>query len=168
MSIYRKLQNFQDTAPAVHKNCTANISGRQYRYADLNSVLDSLKPALKLVKLVLIQTLDGQTLVTKLVDSESSEFIESRFPMEFHGLSWHGIGSALSYARRYSILSLLGLAPDDDDDAIATLAERPSQTTQEIGDCMHCGEPMTIGPKTGKPYCKPCFLAKRNGYAVMS
>lgn len=168
MSIYRKLQSFQDAAPTVHKNCTANMNGRQYRYADLNSVLDAIKPALKVAKLVMIQTIDDQTLVTKLVDSESNESIESRFPLEFHGLSWHGIGSALSYARRYSILSLLGLAPDDDDDAISTLPDRSSQAIQTIGDCIHCGEPMSIGPKTGKPYCKPCFLAKRNGYAAMS
>jgi hypothetical protein len=164
MSIYRKLQVFQDAAPTVHKNCTAHINGRQYRYADLSSTLESLKPALKLVKLVLIQTLDGQTLVTKLIDSESSEIIESRFPMEFNGLNWHGIGSALSYARRYSILSILGLAPDDDDDAVSTIPERPVQAInghcnghgEAVPECPDCGQAGMKSKYNGGFYCGRC------------
>jgi hypothetical protein len=113
----------------------------------------------------LTQIIDGQDLITRLIDPESGEFIESRFPMELAGLTWHQVGSAITYARRYAILALLGLAAEDDD-AQATVPEKP--VTAQLGDCPHCHGPMEIGPKSGQPFCRPCYLAKRNGYASMT
>lgn len=167
-SIYRKLQILSDANLTIHKNCTAHMSGRQYKYADLAGVLESLRPALKLCKLVIVQVIEGQNLVTRLIDSESGEMIESVFPMDTAGMTWHQVGSSISYARRYAILAMLNLCADDDDDAVSTIQEKSFQASQPLDDCPHCGEPMTIGPKTGKPYCKPCYLAKRNGYAAMA
>lgn len=166
-SVFRKLLLFQQNAPTIHKDGTANLgNGKVYRYATLPSVLDAVKPGLSACGLVLTQIIDGQDLITRLIDPESGEFIESRFPMEFNGLSWHAIGSGLTYVRRYAILAMLNLAPDDDDDAQATVPEKP--VTAQLGDCPHCHGPMEIGPKSGQPFCRPCFLARRNGYAERS
>lgn len=164
MSIFRKLQAFNDNAPAIHKNCTAGIGGRAYKYADLTAVLESIRPILKASKLVIVQTVCGQDLITRLIDSESGEQIESSFPLETTGMTWHQVGTSISYARRYAILAILNLSSEDDD-AASTL---PEKHTQAMPDCPHCGEPMVIGPKTGTPYCKPCYLAKRNGYAALA
>ena len=165
-SVFIKLLRFQELDPVIGKNCTANVgNGRSYHYADLANVLRTIKLSLSTCGLVLTQIIDGQDLITRLIDPESGEFIESRFPMELAGLTWHQVGSAITYARRYAILAMLSLAAEDDD-AACTVPEKP--VTAQLGDCPHCGEMMTIGPKTGQPYCKPCFLAKRNGYASMN
>lgn len=171
-SIYTRLLKFQRLPLAIHKNNSANLGGRgSYRYADLPSVLEVIRPALSECGLVLIQIIDGESLVTRLIDAETGEAIESRFPMPFDGLNWHGIGSAISYARRYATLSLLSLAPDDDDAASTMPANndraRAAAAAAVLADeCFECGGPMEIGPKTGKPFCRSCWQAKRNGSAV--
>ena len=178
--IHAALLKFQSTNISIHKNCTANLGGgRVYKYADLPSVLAAVKPALTDCGLLMIQTIDGESLTTKIVHVASGESIESRLPLETGGLSWHQIGSAISYGRRYALTALLGLAPDDDDDAHATLPAKPaSRFDRGNGEpvtalkraeppamsgeyCDTCGDEMTVGPKTGKPYCHRCWAAKR-------
>jgi hypothetical protein len=180
--IYTKLLQFQSSGVTVHKNCTANLGGgRAYRYADLPSVLAAIKPALSSCGLVLVQSIDGTELTTRIVCVASGESLESRLPLDFTGLSWHQIGSAISYGRRYALTSLLGLAPDDDDDAVSTL---PVKSTTSVGrgdgapvvaakrdlppaSCPHCGGAMSVGPK-GNAYCADCWKHRRNGYNSMA
>ena len=172
--IHAKLLAFQKANVVIHKDASANVGGgRSYRYATLPNVLDAIRPALNAAGLVLTQVMDGGELVTRLVDCDTGEHIESRFPMSFEGLNWHAIGSAQTYARRYSVLGLLGLAPDDDDDAISTLPVKTTSQPQR-GDggpvvaakrCNHCDSIMEVGPNTGQLFCRDCFKAKRNGYS---
>lgn len=172
------LLKFQSANVPIHKNCTANLGGgRQYRYADLPSVLAAIKPTLSDCGLVLVQSIDGTELTTRIIHAATGEVLESRLPLDFSGLSWHQIGSAISYGRRYALTALLGLAPDDDDDAVSTLPVKTTTLPQRgdggpvvalkrdiLSSCPHCAGPMSIGPKGGE-YCPPCFKAKRNGYA---
>ena len=182
MSLYKSLLKFQSANVPIHKNCVANLGGgRQYRYADLPSVLASIKPALSDCGLVLIQLVDGGTLTTRIMHADTGEALESHFPLPLDGLNWHGIGSAVSYARRYALTSLLGLAPDDDDDAVSTLPVKTPTAIQRgngepvvaakrdlpAASCPHCSGPMSVGPKGGS-YCPDCWKAKRNGYASMA
>lgn len=176
--IYSKLLRFQQANVTIHKDASANVGGgRSYRYATLPSVLDAIRPALNAAGLILTQSLDGGEMVTKLIDADTGETIESRFPVDFAGLGWHAIGSGLTYARRYSLLGLLNIAPDDDDDAGAAMTSKTTTLPQRgdggpvvalkrdiLSSCPHCAGPMSIGPKGGE-YCPPCFKAKRNGYA---
>jgi len=173
-TLFRKLLAFQRNAPTIHKDGTANVgNGRPYKYATLPAVLDAVRPALTACGLVLTQAVDGQNLITRLADAETGETLESAFPLPLEG-SWHQVGSAISYARRYAILAVLGLTADDDDDAAATLPQarnghqsshRRPEPTAEPEPCPECGETMTIGPKTGKPYCRPCWTAS-NGNRI--
>lgn len=177
--IHAALLKFQSTNISIHKNCTANLGGgRVYKYADLPSVLAAAKPALSDCGLVLVQSIDGSELSTKIVHAASGEALESRLPLDFAGLSWHQIGSAVSYARRYALTALLGLAPDDDDDAVTTLPAKPAARfdrgdggpvtamkrvdAEPVGDCPDCGGLLTIGPRTNKPYCRECWQASRD------
>jgi hypothetical protein len=180
-SVFRKLLAFQKNAPAIHKNCTASINGRQYKYADLPSVLDAVRPVLSQCGLVLTQSIDGLSLKTAIIDAETGESIDSAFPLEFHGLTWHAIGSAVSYARRYAILSLCGLCADDDDDAASAM--QPERNTATNGHtnghhkpdslsawelCETCGDRMRPS-KNGGIYCHTCWTTSRtnrNGHAM--
>lgn len=176
-SLYTKFLAFQKSAPAIHKGATANLGGRAYKYADLPSIIDAARPALNAVGLVLTQTINGSDLVTAVIDAATGERLESRFPLPMEG-SWHQIGAGISYARKYAIVSILGLAADDDD-AVSTLPTKtPARVDRgdggpvvalkraalEMSDefCDTCGEQMSLGPKTGKPFCKPCWTAKRD------
>lgn len=152
--ILEKLLNFQRFEVQIGKDSVASVGGgRQYRYASLPSVLSAIKPALSEAGLVLTQRVEGQALVTELCDPDTDEKITGMFPLSFEGLTWHQIGSAITYARRYSLLAVLGLAPDEDDDAIATL---PPQREQEPIRNKHSVNGHNGHSVNGTPHCPQC------------
>lgn len=87
-------------------------------YADLASVIDAIRLPLADNELAYIQTTDteeaGVTVVTTLAHS-SGEWIRGRLTMKPKDLSPQGYGSAITYARRYALASIVGVAQVDDD-----------------------------------------------------
>jgi len=103
-------------------------------YATLESVIDAVSESLHRNGLVLIQSPDcgpdGAVLVTTLVEVTSGTSISCRYPLSpVKPNDPQALASALTYARRYSALSLLGIAPEDDDGNAA--AERPAPAKVE-------------------------------------
>lgn len=93
------------------------------RYADLTSVWEACKDALQAAGLAVIQLpMDGETgrctLLTRL-QHVSGEYIESTASVKLVKDDPQGYGSALTYLRRYMLMALLGITPDDDDDGNA-------------------------------------------------
>ena len=91
------------------------------RYATLKSCLDAVRPALARHGLVLMQFVmpsanGGDRLVTRLLH-ESGGFIEDEGITLVGADNMQKLGSAISYARRYGLLAILGLVGDPDDDA---------------------------------------------------
>lgn len=95
-------------------------------YANLESFLETIRPALELNGLIVIQTPlpcteKNQMLVLQLetmIIHESGEFMTAimEMPMTFsRGAPAHAVGSAITYARRYHLASLFGIAQSDDD-----------------------------------------------------
>lgn len=89
-------------------------------YASIEAVIDAIKLALNDNDIVFIQPLsmdnDKVTVVTRLIHI-SGEWIESRValpPMQNKN-DPQGLGGAITYARRYSLCSILGLSQEDDD-----------------------------------------------------
>jgi hypothetical protein len=98
-----------------------------YQYADLADVIDVYRGPLSDNALAVTQTLriaDGHmVLVTKLAH-ESGEFIDSEYPLANYTRPQEQ-GSAITYARRYAVTALLGIAAEEDDDGKrATDSER--------------------------------------------
>lgn len=92
----------------------------KYSYAPLSDVLDACRKALSDNALAIMQPtkLDGDKLVVETLLSHSSgQWIKSDIIINSADTSPQGIGSVLTYARRYSLSSLLGIAADEDDDA---------------------------------------------------
>lgn len=89
------------------------------KYADLSSVIDALKPALVKHGLAYVQTTresDGHvTLVTTLAH-KSGEWIRGFYPVRPVKSDPQGLGSAMSYARRYALAAITGVAAVDEDD----------------------------------------------------
>ena len=102
-------------------------------YADLGSCLESCRKPLSDNCLAVVQMLgtgnDGRIHVfTKLIHGQSGEWIESDYPIVCPAENPHAIGSAITYARRYSLCALVGVAAEDDDAQEAMNA----YTTKEV------------------------------------
>lgn len=123
------LAKAQGEFPVIPKNRVTRIPGRpDYRYADLAEIIKCVQPALTKNGLALNQTLGGHGLTCRLMHS-SGETLESSLPIQFeaYGKNPQGLGSVLTYYRRYTITALLSIAADDDDDAMAAQAQGRNQ-----------------------------------------
>lgn len=88
------------------------------KYASLDSVLDAVTPALCKHGLVIVQPLQSGRVLNTHLYHESGEVMTSTF--ELPDVSdIQKIGSALTYARRYSVCALLGITADEDSDGNA-------------------------------------------------
>jgi len=95
-------------------------------YADLAEVWDACRPALTKHGLAVVQPVSAegaQVTVTTLLLHASGEWISSDLTMTAQQNTPQGIGSCITYARRYALASMVGVAPEDDDGNAA------SQTT---------------------------------------
>ncbi len=120
-------ETFKEISPALVKaigeipNPPKNAVNPHFknRYADLASIIETVKPILLKNGLTVIQgsEADGNivTVRTRIVHV-SGEWIETSLTMAAAGSDPQKIGSAITYARRYSISSFLNIAADDDDD----------------------------------------------------
>lgn len=90
------------------------------KYAGLQSVLDAVIPALNAHDIALTQQTKWENerllVVTKLIH-KSGQYIESVYPVLPIQDTPQGYGSALTYARRYSLSAIVGVASEPDDDA---------------------------------------------------
>lgn len=91
------------------------------RYADLAAVFNALKPSHENGLSVTQQTLfrDGAFLLRTTLRHTSGQWIASEYPLPLNAKPQE-IGSALTYARRYSLSALTGIVADEDDDGEAT------------------------------------------------
>lgn len=117
------------------------------KYVALDGLLDAVRPVLAANGLSFIQSpvSNGQDMgVATLLMHDSGEWIESD-PFMLHAVKNdpQAGGSAITYARRYSLSAVLGVAWDDDDDAnMATKGHQSrsnAQNTPAKGDCTKAG-----------------------------
>jgi hypothetical protein len=95
-------------------------------YATLGSVIDAVKDELLKVDVVIIQSPDSKSLVTRL-QHVSGEYIENTMDLILTKNDMQGLGSAITYARRYSLAAMLNIAQEDDDGTLASKSKAPSR-----------------------------------------
>lgn len=122
-------------------------------YAPLDAILSLVRPILAKNGLVIMQSTGGDgsyASVTTTILHSSGEYIRSDpLILRPSKLDPQGIGSALTYARRYSLSAILGIAGDDDDDANSIsvapqkAAPKASPVAKPSGDsCPTCSGPL--------------------------
>lgn len=84
-------------------------------YATLGAVLDLLRPELQSRGLLLLQMVEGSQLKTIVEDVESKESIVSSMDIVLDKATSQGLGSGITYARRYSLTTMFNLDAEDDD-----------------------------------------------------
>jgi len=129
-NIYKALSDFQAKCPLIKKD--ANNPFFKSKYAPLDSILPIVLPLLKEVGLVITQIPNGLTLKTTLAHIESGEVLEGTAELILDKQNAQGYGSALTYARRYSIVAMLGLNTDEDDDG--NKASTPTKPTKPVNN----------------------------------
>jgi hypothetical protein len=96
------------------------------KYADLGNVMDACLPALNEAGIALIQPTGedehGRFVETILIHGESGESLTCRVPLIVSKNDMQGYGSAVTYARRYGLMAMAGIAPEDDDGNAAAKA----------------------------------------------
>ena len=94
------------------------------KYADLTSCVNAVLTALNDNGIMLMQTplecSDGALVETIFLHESGEEYRAGKMHVPASKHDAHGYGSALTYARRYGLMTACGIAPEDDDGNAAT------------------------------------------------
>lgn len=115
--------------PKILKDQTADAGKYSYKYADLAAVIEAVRKPLAENGLAYVQLMDvdggHHVLITRLMHTAGAH-LDSRYALASHERPQE-MGSEITYARRYALSALLGVASEADDDAQA------AQTSAEAG-----------------------------------
>ena len=123
-----KLLEFQKKVSAISKDSENPFF--KSKYFDINKLLETIKPVMNEMGIVILQPLrniDGKpALGTILINAEDDKVLLDETISLPELQDPQKMGSAITYYRRYSLQSALGLEADDDDGNMAS-----NKTTKE-------------------------------------
>lgn len=118
-TLHRAMAAAQTEMPLIKK--TDNNPFFKSKYAGLPSILEVVLPILHKNGLYLGQSpiTDGERVgvSTMIIHIDSGDSANSMFTVALAKNDPQGAGSAITYCRRYALVSMLGLNVDEDDDA---------------------------------------------------
>ena len=135
MQIYIKLLAAKKEIGKISKDSTNPFF--KSKYFDVNALLEHVEPILQYHGLVLLQPIKNNAVFTIIVDSESGEQIDSGITLP-NLTDPQKLGSAITYYRRYTLQSLLGLQAEDDDANKASRPSKPVDYTRQITRLESC------------------------------
>src|SRR4051795_13516025 len=119
-----ELANPEKSLTAIIHSPFPREGNRSFRYASLSSGLDLVRKSLGRHEIATVQTTsidDGAGLIrlTTTLAHSSGEWLASDWPVcpVSETAAPHRMGAALTYARRYALFTLVGIAGEDDLDA---------------------------------------------------
>src|SRR6516225_2250874 len=132
----QELTNPEKSLTATLSSGSEQEQGRTFRYASLASGLDILRKSLGRQEIAAVQTtaIDqpaGLVRLTTTLAHSSGEWVSSEWPVcpVAEIADPQRMGAALTYARRYALFTLVGIAGEDDLDAPA-----PSRQAKSHGN----------------------------------
>src|SRR6202162_4630542 len=134
-----ELSNPEKSLTATIRSPFPRESDRTFRYASLSSGLDIVRKALGKHEMPSVQptAIDEAGLIrlTTVLAHSSGEWVSSDWPVcpASETAAPHRMGAALTYARRYALFTLVGIAGEDDLDAPDLGAAPKSGTDQPPG-----------------------------------
>lgn len=114
--LLKSLAMFQRECPTIHKG----TKGYGYNYADLPTIIETIKPLLEKFNLGFTQLIEDDGLRTIVFHTETGESMEtfSNIPLnvDLKGQNiYQTMGSAYSYFKRYQLTAILGVVTSDED-----------------------------------------------------
>ncbi len=131
LNIYGKIFEAKKEIGKISKDNTNPFF--KSKYFDINSLLEHVEPILQKHDLLLLQPIKSGCVVTEIRDASSDCFVSSS--MELPNIQDpQKLGSAITYYRRYTLQSLLGLQAEDDDANLASNNKKTSQAEKWLND----------------------------------
>lgn len=117
------LSKFQAQVPKIDLDREVEVSTKsgwnyKFKYATFANILEKIRIPLSESGLSFTQLVNEDGSVTTILMHTSGEWISSKLLITGEKTP-QGIGSAITYMKRYSLSSILGICADDDDDANA-------------------------------------------------
>lgn len=117
------------------------------KYCSIDAIYDAIRKPLADNGLFIthsVEILEGAPLLRTAIIHVSGDTISNLVPVKMEKATSQGVGSALTYARRYGIACLLGLPSDEDDDGHGLLKDEDPQQHQKLENKRH---PLSIEDK---------------------
>jgi len=121
MNLYTKLNKVKKEIGAISKDNTNPFF--KSKYFDINSLLRHVEPLLQKNGLLLLQPIYKGYVISEIIEIETGEKIQSGLQLPEID-DPQKIGSCVSYYRRYTLQSLIGLQSEDDDANAASQATK--------------------------------------------
>jgi hypothetical protein len=138
-----ELVNPEKSLVGTIRSETSGTTERSFRYAPLSSGLEIVRKTLSQHEIATVQTTSidesaGIVRLSTVLAHASGEWIASDWPVCAIGetAAPHRMGAALTYARRYALFTLVGIAGEDDLDApdLISRTTAPSKTDRSPGN----------------------------------
>ncbi|MFY9624774.1 MAG: ERF family protein, partial [Rhodoplanes sp.] len=149
-----ELVNPEKSLTATIRTGRAGEPERSFRYAPLSSGLDIVRKTLGQHEIATVQTtavdqVSGMVNLTTMLAHASGEWIASDWPVcpIAETANPQRMGAALTYARRYALFTLVGIAGEDDLDA-PDLCDDPRSPTPSADE-------RSLKPRDGQPRVQP-------------
>jgi len=121
----KKIFDIQSEIGKISKDSTNPFY--KSKYFDINKLIEQLHPLLVKNKVILLQPIRDNKVYSELIDLESDSSINSF--IELTGIKDpQKVGIEITYFRRYTLTSLLGLQAEDED---GNVGKNPNETKQQ-------------------------------------
>lgn len=130
------------------------------KYASLPNILDAIREPLTANNLTIVQFPTGENELTTILMHASGQFMQSSYVMKPVKNDPQGIGSCITYQRRYAVGAILSLSIDEDDDGNA--ASTPAKKAEPVKTAPPV-QKRTLKPGTEEWTKSVQFLIKDNG-----
>lgn len=143
--IMKAIHNVQQSAEYIKKESQGQVGTGKFNYANLVSTWEAIKQLLKDEDITVYQTptytvpssagsvAGGHFFKTTLYHNKSGESLTEYMQMILTRQDPQAIGAAITFYRRYMLTSMLGLIPDDDNDAREQRLATAQQKLQIVG-----------------------------------
>lgn len=136
-------ESIKELAAALSKaqgeieNAAKNAANPHFksRYADLSEVLNTIRPVFSANGLSVVQSPSfesGVVSVTTQINHSSGEWMRGVVSAPVTKQDAQGVGSAITYCRRYSLAAFAGIAQEDDDGVVAIGGSAPAKKNYDI------------------------------------
>lgn len=144
----------------IIKNKDAQIGNQKYKYAELDTVIDAIQPALSANGLFLTQdtTLEeGIVILRSTIMHTTGQWIQTGgvpvyVDRDERGSSMQQLGKSLTYARRYDLGQLMFVFPEADSDAVRDSEPRKSNAIKSGNAALDMSVFCTYGKNAGKAW----------------
>ncbi len=153
-----KMAEFDATNPAFKKP-----DGKASRYATLASIINAVRPALSANGIAYIQRVSPSDIgvtVETVFYGHGGELATGPVVVPVDKRTAQGIGSALTYARRFSLAMACGIAADDDDDGQTAESVSPGSVAKISTDQLaQLQDAITTAGMTAEKFCAAYGIA---------